>query len=166
MASNADLLAVNRKRRVSIQVKTTNGQIQDDHSKWLTFGFSTGYVKHGRNFFNSKASPLIADVVVAVHYRPNGSEFVVLPVALAEKICRTFVDYWRAVPAKKRETGKMGERSETFPLWPCFIAPARQNHKKHDEQMMKNLQAFRGKWSVLDEDVEKLHDPKAWPLLN
>jgi hypothetical protein len=117
MASNADLVAVNREKRVAIQVKTTNGKIQDLHSKWLTFGYSTSYLRDGYDIFNSKESPLIADVVVAVHYRPNDSQFVVLPVAFAEKLCRKYADYWSGIPAKKRGTGQMGERSKTFPMW-------------------------------------------------
>lgn len=41
MASNADLLAVNHQRRVSIQVKTTNAETQHkDAAGWLSFGYA------------------------------------------------------------------------------------------------------------------------------
>jgi len=93
MALNADLLAINRRKRVSIQIKTTDAEKQHSHSLWLGFGYSTGYIRENKPIFNSKRSPLIADVVVAVSYTPNASKFVVLPVAFAEKLCRAHADF-------------------------------------------------------------------------
>jgi hypothetical protein len=77
MASNADLFAVNHQRRVSIQVKTTNAQKQhtvalnEDAAGWLNFGYATGYLRDKKPIFNSKDSPLIADVVIAVSFHPQ-----------------------------------------------------------------------------------------------
>lgn len=165
MASNADLIAVNRKQRVSIQVKATDAAKQNSHSLWLGFGFATGYIRDKKPIFNSKRSPLIADVVIGVSYKPNSSRFAVLPVAFAEKLCRTHADYWYKVPAKKRnDGGKLGMRSMNFPVYLCFTR-APKMHTKHHERMKRNLLAFAEKWDVLNEPVERLHDPKAWPLL-
>jgi hypothetical protein len=165
MASNADLLAVNRKKRVSIQVKATDTEKQHSHSQWLGFGYSTAYVRDKKPIFNSKVSPLIADVVLAVSYKSNASRFVVLPVAFAEKLCRTHIDYWSSVPAKKREDGgKLGQRSDSFPIFLCFDSAPRV-HTVHHERMKRNLLAFENKWSILSEPIDNLHDPKTWPLL-
>ena len=64
MASNADLLAVDRQNRVSIQVKTTDASSQHSHSHALGFGYATNYLRDGKSVFNSKPSPLIADIVI------------------------------------------------------------------------------------------------------
>jgi hypothetical protein len=73
MASNADLIAIKGKQRVSIQVKTTNAETQHgkgDAAGWLSFGYATGYLRDKKPIFNSKNSPLIADVVIAVKLSP------------------------------------------------------------------------------------------------
>jgi hypothetical protein len=100
MASNADLIAVKKLKRVSIQVKTTDFAKQRAPSDWLFFGYSTEYPKNGATFFNSKESPLVADVIVAVGCSENASKMVVMPVALAEKLCQFHAAYWFNVPAK------------------------------------------------------------------
>ena len=101
MASNADLLAVNYQRRVSIQVKTTSAETQHkDTAGWLSFGYATSYLRDNKPIFNSKNSPLIADVVIAVSFHPQKSRFVVMPIAFAEILCRRHCDFWSAVPTK------------------------------------------------------------------
>jgi hypothetical protein len=98
LASNADLLAVNHQRRVSIQVKTTNAETQHtialnrDVAGWLGFGYATGYLRDGKPIFNSKNSRLIADVVIVVSFHPQKSRFVVMPIAFAEIFCRRHCD--------------------------------------------------------------------------
>ena len=90
MTSNADLLAIREKCRVSLQVKTTNINLRHSHSQSLSFGYSTGYLRdpHGSQpIFHSKPSLLVADVVVGVGYE-SPPRFVVMPVAFAEKLCR------------------------------------------------------------------------------
>ena len=161
MASNADLLAINRRHRVAIQVKTTDAEKQHSHSEWLGFGYSTGYIREKRSIFNAKNSPLIADVVIGVSYRARGTRFVVMPVAFAENLCRRHCDYWSSVPTK---TGK-GTRSDSFPIYLCFTA-RRKTHAEHHERMKRNLVAYEGRWDILAEPVDKLHDPEAWPLLD
>ncbi len=158
MASNADLVAISREQRVCIQVKTTDSDKQHSHSQWLGFGYSTGYLKDGRRIFNSKDSPLQADVVVAVSYRRNGSRFVVLPVACAEELCRAHCDYWHSVPTRAGSV-----RSHSFPIYLCFKAE-RTAHAAHHARMRRNLEAFEGNWSVLREPIERLHDRQAWTL--
>jgi hypothetical protein len=165
MASNADLMAIKSLRRVSIQVKTTNSERRHSHSKSLGFGYSTGYLRDGNSVFNSKSSPLQADVVVAVSYLSNASRFVVLPVAFAERLCREHADYWYAIPAKKRaEAGKLGRRSHSFPLFLNFIGQPK-THSRHHERMRKNLIKYEDAWDVLNSPLGQLHDAKAWPLL-
>ncbi|MDE0523086.1 MAG: hypothetical protein OXH79_14135 [Boseongicola sp.] len=158
MASNADLLAISREQRVCIQVKTTDSDKQHGHSQWLGFGYSTGYLKDGRRIFNSKDSPLLAYVIVAVSYRRNGSRFVVLPVVCAEKLCRSHCDCWHSVPTRAGSV-----RSHSFPIYLCFKAE-RKEHAAHHARMRRNLEAFEGNCSVLREPVERLHDPQAWHL--
>jgi hypothetical protein len=159
MASNADLLAVNRQHRVSIQVKTTDTHKQHSHSQWLGFGYSTGYVREKKSIFNSKDSPLIADVVIGVSYFPGNSRFVVMPVAFAEALCRLHCDYWSSVPTKKA-----GKRSDSFPIYLCFAAD-RKTHTEYHERVKRNVLKFEDAWQVLSEPLAKLHDAKRWPLL-
>ena len=158
MAANADLLAMNREHRVSIQVKTTDADKQHSHAQWLGFGYSTGYLKDGNQIFNSKKSPLVADVIVAVNYRAKGSRFVVMPVAFAEQLCRSACDYWYSVPTR---TGS--KRSPSFPIYLCFEAEPR-SHAADNARVRRNLEAFENAWKVLFEPIEKLHDSRAWPL--
>jgi hypothetical protein len=168
MASNADLLAVNRQQRVSIQVKATKKQ---PRSQWLQFGYATGYLRaktsptnaSGAKIFNAKDSPLIADVVVSVMSDyPGASRFVVMPVAFAEALCRLHCDYWSSVPAKT----VTGKRSDSFPIYLCFEADLKTHaHAKHHELIKRNILKFEDAWDVLSETVSKLHDPKRWPLL-
>lgn len=159
-AANADLLAVNGKQRVSIQVKATKGS-GHSHANDLGLGYTTDYVAGG-SFFNSKDGPLVADVVVGVSYEPGGSRFVVMPVAFAEKLCRFHCDYWRATPAKDGSDGKA--RSSSFPVYLAF-KKVRRTHVEHHSQLQRNLLEFEDRWDVLSEPVERLHDAKAWPLL-
>lgn len=167
MASNADLLAVNRQRRVSIQVKTTDAFKQHSKSqhgevaKWLNFGYSTGYLTEKKSIFNAKKSPLIADIVVAVSYYPQESRFVIMPVAFAEALCRRQCDFWAKVPTK---TAKR-QRSKTFPIYLPFVAN-RQVHAEHFNCLKRNVLRFENAWDVLSEDIAKLHDSKKWPLLS
>lgn len=160
MASNADLLAVNRKHRVSIQVKTTDAHKEHSHSKWLGLGYSTGYLRENKSIFNSKNSPLIADVVIGVSYKPDKSRFIVMPVAFAETLCRFHCDYWASIPTKKGS----GKRSDSFPIYLSFM-DERKAHQKHHERVKRNVLKFEDAWDILLETTEKLHNPKKWPLL-
>ena len=92
LESNADLVAIKGMHRVSLQVKTTN------ESNNFQFGWSTAYCRDPKRLFNSKDSPLEADVVVGLNC--PASKFVVLPVVFAEKLCRAHFDYWSEVPKK------------------------------------------------------------------
>ena len=159
MAANADLLAMSREHRVSIQVKTTDADKQHSHSQWLGFGYSTGYLKDAKPIFNSKKSPLVADVIVAVNYRAKGSRFVVMPIAFAEQLCRSHCNYWYSVP-KRAGSGK---RSHSFPIYLCFDAQPK-SHASYNARVRRNLEAFENAWNVLFEPIDKLHDPRAWPL--
>ena len=162
MASNADLIAVNRQRRVSIQVKTTSAATQNktEAAGWLSFGYATGYLRdNNESIFNAKKSPLIADVVVAVSYHPFKTRFIVMPVAFAEKLCAVHCNYWYSVLTKR---GK--KRSPAFPIYLPFTANLRAR-AKHYERMKRNVLKFEGAWKILAEDIGKLHDRREWPLL-
>lgn len=159
MAINADLLAIRRKSRIAIQVKTTDALSRHSHSGFLGFGYATNHLRDKTPVFNSKDSPLLADVIVGVSYRAKETRFVVLPVAQAEKLCRIWVNFWYKTPLLSGE-----RRTTNFPIYLCFTA-TRGTHSKHHERMKRNLLAFEDKWEVLNEPIEKLHDPKAWPVL-
>jgi hypothetical protein len=162
-AVNADVIAVREKLRVSIQVKATKG-FGHSHASDLGFGYSSDFLEGG-TVFNGKPGPFVADVVVGVSYDPAGSRFVVLPVALAEQVCARHCAYWHSIPATKRKTGEPGERSRSFPIYLAF-KKTRGTHVEHHTRMQRNLLAFEDRWDVLSEPVERLHDPRAWPLLD
>ena len=86
LASNADLVAIKGMHRVSLQVKTANNpKSEDPHSLSLAFGYyGPKYLDRSKPMFNSKPSPLVADIIVGVSYGAS-PRFVVLPVALARK---------------------------------------------------------------------------------
>lgn len=158
MASNSDILAINRKKRVSIQIKTTDAK-EHSHSKHLGFGFSTAYLKDGKPVFNSKKSPLIADVIIGVSYHPEHTRFVVMPVSFAEKLCRHHCDFWNSIP--KRD-GK--PRSNSFPIYINFSHTSHTHSKEH-ERAKRNLLHYENAWHLLNEPMERLHNKALWPLL-
>lgn len=160
MASNADLLAINKKHRVSIQVKTTNSVKKHSHRDCLGFGYSTGYIREKATIFNSKTSPLVADIVVGVSYDPKEPRFVPLPVGFAEKLCRFHVDYWQSVPTRGG-----GRRSDSHPIYLCFKS-ARKTHAEHHQRIQRNLLYYENRWDLLNEPIDKLHDENAWQLLS
>jgi hypothetical protein len=161
MAANADLLAMDRGRRVSIQVKSTDASSGHSHAHCLGFGYASAYLGGG-SVFNAKKSPIVADVVVAVSYRPGASRFVVMPVAFAEGLCRAHCDYWATVPKRDAASGK---RSDSFTIYLAFTE-VRSTHGPHNERMQRNLLAFEDRWDVLQEPVERLHQTSAWSLLD
>jgi hypothetical protein len=56
MASNGDLLAINRRHRVSIQVKI-DFRRGHSHADSIGFGYSTAYLRDGTSIFNAEKSP-------------------------------------------------------------------------------------------------------------
>ena len=163
MASNADLVAIRGMHRVSLQVKTANNVTSENpDSLSLTFGYyGTGYLHGSKPMFNSKTSPLVADIVVGVSYGTS-SRFMVLPVALAEKLCRKHFDYWYSVPKKDGS-----QRSPSFPIYLRFpISPNDPHHHgPHWKEMERNFLAFENRWELLSEPVDCLHDGAKWSLL-
>jgi hypothetical protein len=162
MAANADLLAMDRRKRVSIQVKSTDASSGHSHAHCLGFGSASAYLGGG-SVFNGKESPIVADVVVGVGYQPGGSRFAVMPVAFAEAICRLHCDYWAGVP--KRESGGGGQRSNSFTIYLPFTK-VQGTHVEHHSRIQRNPLAFEDRWDVLAEPVDRLHDPRAWPLID
>src|SRR6185437_2234010 len=160
MASNADLLAVNKRQRVAIQVKTTDAINKHSHSDFLGFGYSTNYLRDEGGIFNSKESPLIADAVVGVSYGGAVSLFVVLPVALAETICRHHCEHWYNVPTRTES----GRRSQSFPIYLCF-ARVPKAHREFHERTQRNLLKFENAWHILQRPIDELHDPEKWELI-
>ena len=103
---------------------------------------------------------MIADIVVGVSHRPDGSRFVVMPVAYAETLCRLACDYWASIPTRKGES-----RSNSFPIYLTFTAN-RQAHGEFHERVKRNLLKYENAWQFLREPVERLHDPEGWNLLD
>ena len=161
MAANADMIAIQRHKKVSIQVKTTDAIISHTHSKAFGFGRAEAYLKSKNQedifpFFNSKESPLIADVVIGVMYKTDIRQFVILPVAMAEKLCRIHADYWYNTPKRDGTT-----RSPSFPVYLQFDE-IRDQHKLHDTMINHNLRKFVNKWDVLDQPTDTLHNSEEW----
>lgn len=162
MAANADIIAIKRHQKVSIQVKTTDAITRHTHSNTFGFGRADGYLNTRETetvtpFFNSRESPLIADIIIGVLYGANTREFVVLPVAMAEKICRIHADYWYGIP---RADGAI--RSTSFPVY-LQLEP-RLRHQAHDNLISFNLKKFMNKWDILDLPTDTLHNPEKWEI--
>ena len=148
LAANVDLLAVNKKSRVSLQVKTTK------ESNNFFFGHSTAYRRDPKKLFKFGA-----DVVVGLNY--PASKFVVLPVVFAEKLCRAHFDYWNEVPKKD------GSQRSPFPIYLRFDTDTlaqSYRHRPHHEKMKRNLSRFEDRWGLLSEPIDRLHDETAWSL--
>ena len=160
MAVNADIVALNRERRVSLQVKTTDAKTGHSHSNSVGFGYATAYLREGKPVFNSKPSPLVADVVVGVKYDSGNSRFVVMPVAFAEKLCRFHCDYWYSVPTR---SGR--KRSPSFPIYLLFEGGSKL-HPEYNEKVSRNILVFENQWDILSEPIDRLHDEEAWRLLD
>lgn len=159
MAVNADLFAVRKSDRIAIQVKTTKGT-GHSHAGFLGFGYATSHLKDGTPVFNSKDSPLVADVIVGVHYVREASRFVVLPIAIAERLCSELAHWWFSMPLLDGRA-----RTTNFPLYLCFTAN-RSTHADFHERMKRNLAVFENAWHVLSEPIDKLHDANAWQILD
>ena len=160
MAANADIVALNRESRVSVQVKTTDGKTNHSHSNSVFFGYAKAYLSKGKPIFNSKPSPLVADVVIGVKYNSENSRFVVMPVAFAEKLCRFHCDYWYSVP-----TQSGGKRKHSFRIYLRFAGGGKP-HMKHNEKVSRNILAFEDRWDIFSEPIDRLHDEEAWRLLD
>ena len=159
MASNADLVAIKRQSRVSIQVKTTDAKLRPhSHSDHFFFGHAKGYLLDKKPFFNSKTSPIIADIVVSVRYG-DPPLFVVMPVAFAEKLCRHACDSWFRVPK-----GDGTKRSPNFPIYLRYPADPPPTMPDRDQRIRQNLCAYQDRWDLLSEPIEHLHDETAWSV--
>ena len=160
MASNADLIAIRRMHRVSLQVITANNATSENpHSLSITFGYyGSGYLHGSKSMFNSKPSPLVADIVVGVSYDAS-PRFVVLPVALAEKLCRRHFDYWYHEPKKDGS-----QRSPSFPFYLRFPFAPYNPHLPHWKMIEHNLLAFENRWDLLSKPIDRLHDKAKWCL--
>ena len=160
LASNADLVAIKGMHRVSLQVKTANNpKSEDPHSLSLAFGYyGPKYLDRSKPMFNSKPSPLVADIIVGVSYGAS-PRFVVLPVALAEKLCRKHFDYW--YPKEKKDGS---QRSSSFPFHLHFPYTRKNPHYCHLKTIKRDCVAFENRWELLSESVGRLHDKIAWSL--
>ncbi len=67
MASNTDLLAVNKRHGVAIQVKTTDADNAHSHSKWVGFGYSTGYLRDKKPVFNENRWDILLEPIDKLH---------------------------------------------------------------------------------------------------
>ena len=152
---NVDLIAVKRFDTRTIQVKTTNAE-EGSHKDCLFLGRAEAWLNFKTPFFNSKQGPIKANVVILVHARRGGSRFVVLPVALAEKIAQLSVEAWYSVP--KLDGGK---RSAGFDARLPFTRTKR-NPTTIDLLSRDALLAFENRWDILDAPAEALNDERVW----
>ena len=155
---NVDLIAARHDSVHRIQVKTTNGE-EGSHRHCLYLGRAEGWLKNKTPFFNNKNGILKADIVVLVLALRERSRFVVLPVALAEKIARADVEEWSEVP--KRDGNR---RSPGFDARPGFTRLS-TNAMPKAASIQKTLKAYENNWDMLDETSKRLSDPRAWKLL-
>jgi len=149
MAANADLIALKKSQRINIQVKTT----QEAGS--FSFGYAQSFLNNGTPFFNSKSSPIIADVVVGVMYNSTESTSVVLPIAVAEELCRKAVSNWYKVPKRNG--------SKRSPRFPVYLRVSRINPDNWWEAEIKEeLSRYENNWDILSHPVERFHDLEFW----
>lgn len=159
VAANIDLLAIRDTNKVSIQIKTTNA-CGHSHANYMQFGNAGNHLTTGKSIFNSKDSPLKADIIIGVHYHPNKIRFVIMPVAFAEKLCQDHCKYW-----SKLETKKGTSRSNNMSIYLPFSTNISKRHADHDERIKRNLSNFEDNWDILLQPIEGLHNPNKWPLL-
>lgn len=155
---NVDLIAARDQEAQHIQVKSTSGEAGGSHSHCLNLGHAQGWLLNREPFFNNKRGVLKSSVVVLVNVRRRQSRFVVLPVALAEKIARAHAKEWFGIP-KKDGTG----RSAGFSARPNFTR-LKANPTDLDKKLIAVLQSYEDSWHLLNQSPEQLSDPKAWPL--
>lgn len=155
LAPNADLIAIKDHQRLNLQTKTT-GANGHSHKDYLQFGYCTSYLESGGRFFNAKAGPIIADVVVGVAYSIAAPRFVVLPVALAELLCRRHADYWSNIP---KSDGSI--RSKNFPCYLNFSGNP-SAHVEHHAACRQVLEKFEDNWDLLDLPTSQLHNSGLW----
>ena len=154
---NVDLIAVRGEEARAVQVKTTNGEF-GSHSHCLYLGRAEEWLKHKVRFFNRRAGPLQASVVVLVLAKRRGSRFVVLPVAVAEVIAQSAVERWHVVPKKDG-----APRSAGFDARIPFDRLPRKP-RDWDEPLQQILLAFENRWDVLEAPLEKLHQATKWGI--
>lgn len=123
-APNIDLIALNKKNRITIQVKCSTAK---SHKDQHFFGYSGSKGK----LFNTKDGPE-ADFIVSIYvHSPCQYSCLVLPTKTAERACQKHREYWQDNP--KRDGGK---RSENFPI---FL-----NLKKDD-----SLEKYADAWELI-----------------
>ena len=160
-ASNADIraLSLDGERCVYLKVQVSNADVKNRGGSIL-FGNSGNYLLgRSKSIFNSRPSPVVADIVVGVSYDFDdieSSRFMVMPVAFAEKLCRFHCEYQARIP--KRD----GKKRDLDFLMYLRFRKARSNHLEHDEKIISSLLAFEGRWEMLSEPIDRLHDEEAW----
>jgi hypothetical protein len=159
VSANVDIIAVKGQQKVAIQVKAGSGW-GHSHAKYLHLGRALSYLRDGKSVFNSKVSPLISDVVIAVVCgKEAGSRFVVMPIAFAETIARAHADYWYRVATRTES----GQRTDRFPIYVNLFAEPKA-HGKHHMRMARNAARFEDRWDILEQPLDRLHKTAAWPL--
>ena len=155
---NVDLIAAKDQEARHIQVKSTNGEPGQSHAHCLNFGHAQGWLEKRTPFFNGKRGILTSSIIVLVNARRDRSRFVVLPVALAEKVARAHAEEWFDTP--KRD-GK--RRSAGFSARPCFTR-LKKDPTDLDKTLMAILQSYENRWDLLNESPEVLSNSDAWHL--
>lgn len=154
---NVDLIAAKGTEARGIQVKTSDAE-KGSHSHCLFMGRGQGWLSGRTAFYNSKSGPLRCSVVVLVHAQRMRSRFVVLPVALAERLARASVEDWYRVPKKDG-----AQRSAGFDARPQFTK-LRKNPMPLEPLIQSTLLAFEDRWDVLNHSVAELEDLDVWSV--
>jgi hypothetical protein len=156
---NVDLIAAKDQEARHIQVKSTSGdRLRNAHAHCLNFGHAQGWLEKRTPFFNGKRGILTSSIIVLVNVRRDRSRFVVLPVALAEKIARAHAEEWFDTP--KRD-GK--RRSAGFSARPCFTR-LKKDPTDLDKTLIAILHSYENRWDLLNESPEVLSNSDAWHL--
>ena len=107
-AANGDLIAIQGRYRVVIQVKANGSQ-----KGRVNLGYASNYLERGTTFFNSKTAAIETDIVVSVTGGHRDPRFYVFTVAEAEQLAQSLATPWYRTP--KRDGS---QRSSSFPVSP------------------------------------------------
>lgn len=141
---------------LNVEVKTISaGDDNKSHRHCINLGMASSYRTHGRAF-NRLPGREYPDLVVSMIYRPGAPVYVVLPVAVAEKVAFESVQAWLAVPKRDGSV-----RSDGFRIYPRFLKEDAA-HPQIYGPLRKVLLNYEDAWHLATTPRNNLHDLSFW----
>jgi hypothetical protein len=144
---NADLIAIKGDRRITIQVKGTDGGVGRPFRHHVSFSRTcTKYLNERQPFFNSKTGPVSADFFIGVTQAAEIlPTFLIMPIDDAEKMARQIADWWYDVPKLNGE-----RRSPNFASMVAIRLEGVGNTHPEQAQHYQMTRRFINAWDVLE----------------